>query len=90
MELASHNIQVNAIIPGWIPTEVTQGVPESPRGEEIRCYTPAGRWGKPEDLVGAAVFLSSAAYDFVTGTSIAVDGGYLITERNVRRDLEKQ
>jgi 2-deoxy-D-gluconate 3-dehydrogenase len=52
-------------------------------GEYVRRKTPAARWGKPEDLVGAAVFLSSTASDFVTGTAIPVDGGYSIADRQV-------
>jgi 2-deoxy-D-gluconate 3-dehydrogenase len=50
------------------------------RGDEIRNKTPAGRWGIPEDLVGAAVFLSSEASAFVTGIGLPVDGGYTISE----------
>ena len=83
IELAPHNIQVNAILPGWFETDMTVGVVQSARGAEIRRKTPAGRWGQLEDLVGASIFLASAASDFVTGTDIPVDGGYLITERFV-------
>jgi 2-deoxy-D-gluconate 3-dehydrogenase len=74
---------VNAILPGWYETDMTRGMPATPLGEEIRRRTPAGRWGEPDDLVGAAVFLSSAAADFVTGTQILVDGGYAVCERFV-------
>ncbi len=81
IELAPHNIQVNAILPGWYGTEMTSDEVGTPLGEEIRRKTPAGRWGKVEDLVGAAVFLASAASSFVTGVGIPVDGGYLISER---------
>jgi len=83
IELAPHNIQVNAILPGWYETEMTQQVYDSSRGEQIRRKTPAGRWGEGEDIVGTGVFLASAASDFVTGAAIPVDGGYLITERFV-------
>jgi 2-deoxy-D-gluconate 3-dehydrogenase len=82
VELAAHNIKVNAILPGWhdiaIPRTSLMG---SPRGEEIRRKIPAGRWGTPEDVVGTAVYLASAASDFVTGACIPVDGGYSVTER---------
>lgn len=81
IELAPHDIQVNAILPGWYITDMTGGFDGSPRKEEIRRKTPAGRWGTPEDLVGAVVFLASAASDFVTGIGLPVDGGYLISER---------
>lgn len=81
VELAPHNIQVNAILPGWYETDLTRGMPTTPLGEQIRSKTPAGRWGEPEDLVGTAVFLASEASNFVTGISIPVDGGYTVAER---------
>ena len=81
IELAPHNIQVNAILPGWYQTEMTQDTAGTSRGEEIRRKTPAGRWGTVEDLVGASIFLASAASSFVTGVGLPVDGGYLISER---------
>jgi 2-dehydro-3-deoxy-D-gluconate 5-dehydrogenase len=80
IELAPHDIQVNAILPGWYETDMTQDEVGTARGQEIRRKTPAGRWGHPEDLVGAAVFLASAASSFVTGVALPVDGGYLISE----------
>lgn len=80
-ELAPHNIQVNSIVPGWYETDLTRGMPTTSLGETIRRKTPARRWGDPQDLVGTAVFLASAASDFVTGVSIPVDGGYSIAER---------
>lgn len=83
IELAVHGIQVNALLPGWCETDMTQGMPASELGEEIRRRTPAGRWGQPDDMVGAAVFLASAASDFVTGAHLLVDGGYAVTERFV-------
>lgn len=83
IELAVHHIQVNAILPGWFETDMTGDMPATSLGEEIRRRTPAGRWGHPDDLVGAAVFLSSAASDFVTGAQLVVDGGYSVTERFV-------
>ncbi len=78
IELAPHNIQVNAIAPGWIETDMTQMIQHSPRNEEILLRTPAGRWGRPEEISGAAIFLASRAADFITGTTLTVDGGYSI------------
>ena len=77
---ASDQIQVNAILPGWIDTELTQKSRVEVAGlqERIIARTPAGRWGTPGDLAGIAVFLSSPASDFVTGTAIPVDGGYSV------------
>jgi 2-deoxy-D-gluconate 3-dehydrogenase len=75
---ARDNIQVNAVLPGWIDTELTQRAREQVAGlnERVLARTPAGRWGVPDDLGGVAVFLASAASDFVTGAAIPVDGGY--------------
>ncbi len=81
VELGRHNIQVNAIVPGWYETDLTRGMPATPAGDAIRRRTPAGRWGEPDDLIGAAVFLASRASDFVTGVAIPVDGGYSVSER---------
>lgn len=81
IELAPQEIQVNAILPGWCETDMTREEVEGSLGDDIRRKTPAGRWGQSEDLVGAAVFLASAASDFVTGIALPVDGGYLISER---------
>ena len=81
IELATYNIQVNAIAPGWFPTDLTAAVrsPEMKEmNDEIIARTPAGRWGGPDELVGAAIFLASGASDFVTGAMIPVDGGYSI------------
>lgn len=78
IELAPHNIQVNAIAPGWFVTDMTAAVQTMPLNDEIIMRTPAGRWGQPEELVGTAVFLASKASDFVTGETIRVDGGYAI------------
>lgn len=80
VELAAHNIQVNAILPGWFETDLTRGMPDTEPGERIRKQTPAGRWGNPDDLVGAAVFLASGASNFVTGAALPVDGGYSIAD----------
>ena len=80
-EWAKHNIQVNGIGPGYFATEQTAPirVDGNPFNEFIVSRTPAGRWGDPEDLQGAAVFLASAASDFVNGQIIYVDGGILAT-----------
>ena len=75
---AKDGIQVNAVLPGWIDTELTVGARNQVAGlnDRVLARTPAGRWGTPQDLAGIAVFLASAASDFVTGTAIPVDGGY--------------
>jgi len=78
IELAPHNIQVNAIAPGWIETDMTAPVKTMPLNDEILSRTPAGRWGQAEEIAGTAVYLASRASDFVTGTTIRVDGGYSI------------
>jgi 2-dehydro-3-deoxy-D-gluconate 5-dehydrogenase len=77
---AKDNIQANAILPGWINTDLTRSARQQVDGlnERVLTRTPAGRWGEPEDFAGIAVFLASAASDFVTGTAIPVDGGYSI------------
>lgn len=75
---ADDQIQVNCILPGWIDTELTRRARAALTGLEERVVdrTPAGRWGRPDDMAGAAVFLCSRASDFVTGTAIPVDGGF--------------
>jgi 2-deoxy-D-gluconate 3-dehydrogenase len=75
---AKDNIQVNAILPGWIDTSLTRRARAQIEGlkERVEARTPAGRWGVPGDLAGAAVFLAAPASDFVTGTALPVDGGY--------------
>lgn len=77
---APDNIQANAVLPGWIDTDLTQAARREVKGlhEKALSGTPAGRWGTPADLAGIAVFLASAASDFITGTAIPVDGGYSI------------
>ncbi|MGC8810938.1 MAG: SDR family NAD(P)-dependent oxidoreductase [bacterium] len=74
------NIQVNAILPGWINTELTIKARQQLPGleENVVARTPMGRWGNPADLVGAAIFLASKASDFVTGVALPVDGGFSI------------
>jgi 2-deoxy-D-gluconate 3-dehydrogenase len=71
-------VQVNAIAPGYISTDNTTDLRADPAREAaIRDRIPAGRWGRPDDIVGAAVFLASAAADYVNGHILAVDGGWL-------------
>ena len=78
VEWAKHNIQANAIGPGYFLTEMTQPLAADPKFDAwIRSRTPAGRWGRPEELAGTAVFLASSASDFVSGQIIYVDGGIL-------------
>jgi NAD(P)-dependent dehydrogenase (short-subunit alcohol dehydrogenase family) len=76
---AADGIRVNAIAPGWIETALTGPLRDDPaRSAAIVARTPLGRWGKPEDIGGAAVFLCSEAAAFVTGAVLPVDGGYAI------------
>lgn len=83
IEWARHGICVNAIAPGYFRTELTEKlVNGTPRGEEILLRTPLKRFGELEELVGAAIFLASDAASFVTGTTLAVDGGYLASGVN--------
>jgi len=75
---APDNIQVNAVLPGWIDTDLTRTARQQLEGlnERVLARSPSGRWGTSDDFEGIAVFLSSRASDFITGTAIAVDGGY--------------
>jgi 2-dehydro-3-deoxy-D-gluconate 5-dehydrogenase len=77
---APDNIQVNAILPGWIDTDLTRGARQQVTGlhERVLARTPAARWGAIDEFAGIAVFLASRASDFVTGTAIPVDGGFSI------------
>ncbi|WP_386693169.1 MULTISPECIES: gluconate 5-dehydrogenase [Lonepinella] len=78
VELARYNIQVNGIAPGYFKTELTKPLVENKEFSDWLCKrTPAARWGNPEELIGAAVFLSSKASDFVNGHLLFVDGGML-------------
>ena len=78
VEWAQYNIQVNAIGPGYFDTELTRPLVENRRFDAwVKSRTPAGRWGRPEELAGAAVFLASRASDFITGQVLYVDGGWL-------------
>ncbi|GAA3732847.1 2-dehydro-3-deoxy-D-gluconate 5-dehydrogenase KduD [Plantactinospora mayteni] len=77
-EWAARGVNVNAIAPGYVATDNTQALRADPgRSAAILERIPAGRWGRPEDLAGAAVFLASPASDYVSGAVIPVDGGWL-------------
>ena len=77
-ELASKNINVNAIAPGYMATDNTAPLrADAARNQSILDRIPAGRWGEPSDLQGTAVFLASAASDYVQGITLPVDGGWL-------------
>ncbi len=78
IEFAPHNIQVNAIVPGWIESDMTAPIKSRPFYDEIIARTPAKRFGTPAECAGAAIFLASPASDFVTGATIFVDGGFAI------------
>ncbi len=75
---AEDNIQVNAILPGWFDTDLTERARAEISGlhERVLARIPHGRWGKPEDIAGTAVWLASPASHYVTGIAVAVDGGY--------------
>ena len=74
----AYGIKVNAIGPGWVRTELTSALQDDEgRYSEISARIPLGRWAEPDDLAGTAVFLASAASDYITGQVIFVDGGYL-------------
>jgi 2-deoxy-D-gluconate 3-dehydrogenase len=77
-EWAAHGININAIAPGYIETDVTTALrADAVRNRQILDRIPAGRWGRPDDLAGAVVFLASAASKYVHGHVLAVDGGWL-------------
>jgi len=78
---APDNIQVNAILPGWIDTDLTRRarVELEDLNERVLTRTPMGRWGRSEDLQGSAIYLATAASNFVTGVALPVDGGYSVS-----------
>lgn len=77
-EWAARGVQVNAIAPGYMATELTTALQNDPtRSRQILERIPAGRWGSPQDVAGAAVFLASSASDYVSGHILVVDGGWL-------------
>jgi NAD(P)-dependent dehydrogenase (short-subunit alcohol dehydrogenase family) len=82
VEWAPYNVTVNAIAPGVYKTDLNAALLESPRGQEFLMRTPMRRFGRLEELVGAAVFLSSDAASFITGHLLAVDGGFLASGVN--------
>ena len=79
-ELASKGININCIAPGYMDTEMNTALtdPSNPRFKIITDRIPAGRWGTGEDMKGTAIFLASAASDYLNGAVIPVDGGYLV------------
>jgi 2-deoxy-D-gluconate 3-dehydrogenase len=78
---AQDNIQVNAILPGWIDTEMTQRARVELEGlnEQVIARTPVGRWGTTQEVAGTAIYLATAASDFITGVALPVDGGYSVS-----------
>ncbi len=77
-EWAKHRINVNAIAPGYMRTDNTAALQaDADRNRQILERIPAGRWGEPEDLAGAAVFLSSSASDYLHGHVLVIDGGWM-------------
>ena len=77
-EWASQGVNVNCIAPGYMDTEMNTALKaDATRSSQIMARIPAGRWGKPEDMVGAAIYLASPASDYVNGTIITVDGGWM-------------
>lgn len=82
VEWAPHGVNVNAIAPGVYRTELNSALLDSPRGQELLMRTPMRRFGRLEELVGAAVFLASDASSFVTGHLLVVDGGFLASGVN--------
>jgi NAD(P)-dependent dehydrogenase (short-subunit alcohol dehydrogenase family) len=82
VEWAPHGVSVNAILPGVFKTDLNRALLESPRGQEFLMRTPMRRFGRIDELVGAAVYLASDASSFVTGHLLAVDGGFLASGVN--------
>ncbi len=77
-EWAGRGVNVNAVAPGYVRTDTTRALQDDPhRSAELLARIPAGRWGNPDDLVGAIIFLSSGASDYVHGAVLPVDGGWL-------------
>jgi 2-dehydro-3-deoxy-D-gluconate 5-dehydrogenase len=77
-EWASQGVNVNCIVPGYMNTEMNEALIADPtRSRQILERIPAGRWGTPDDVIGAAIFLASAASDYVHGTTVLVDGGWM-------------
>ena len=77
-EWASQGVNVNCIAPGYMDTDMNEALKADPtRSQQIMSRIPAGRWGKPADMVGAAIYLASDASDYVNGSTIVIDGGWL-------------
>lgn len=83
VEWSRHGVMVNAIAPGVFPTDLNSKLLDgTPRGQELRMRTPMGRFGRPEELVGAAVYLASEAASYTSGQTLVVDGGFLASGVN--------
>lgn len=82
VEWAEYGVCVNAIAPGIFPTDLNRALLDSPRGHELTLRTPMHRFGRTEELVGAAIYLASDSCSFTTGQILAVDGGYLASGVN--------
>ena len=82
VEWAQHGVCVNAIAPGIFPTDLNRSLLDSPRGAELIVRTPMQRFGNPQELVGAAIYLASDTCSFTTGQILAIDGGYLASGVN--------
>jgi NAD(P)-dependent dehydrogenase (short-subunit alcohol dehydrogenase family) len=83
VELAPVGIRVNALVPGFFETELSVRNTSPERRAETRRHTPAGRWGDPEEIVGAAVLLATRASGYMTGSTVVVDGGYSVSDREL-------
>ena len=79
VELGPFNVQTNTLVPGWVDTDLTQGMKAGSAYEQTVNLTPAGRWADPADMAGTALYLASAASDYVNGATITVDGGTAVT-----------
>ncbi len=80
VELAPHNVQVNGIAPGFFKTDMNAAlIADAEFSAWVARRTPAGRWGEPSEVAGAAVFLASASADYVTGHVLFVDGGFSVS-----------
>ena len=80
VELAPHNIQVNAIAPGYFATEMNRALLDNPAFDAwVKGRTPAGRWGEPDEIAGLAIFLASSAANYITGQMVMIDGGMSVS-----------